>query len=135
MSLTDWIVIGGGAAIGWGLVSWIITVVRQQRAPPVPMGVQEGAAPPATAPATAPAAAPQGRISLAELGSTWHVILGVPEDASLLEIEAAYRERVAMRERGAGEGGASLAERSRLDEAFEFIRALRQRASGTPGAV
>lgn len=135
MSLTDWIVIGGGAAIGWGLVSWIITVVRQQRAPPVPMGVQEGAAPPATAPATAPAAAPQGRISLAELGSTWHVILGVPEDASLLEIEAAYRERVAMRERGAGEGGATLAERSRLDEAFEFIRALRQRASGTPGAV
>ena len=135
MSLTDWIVIGGGAAIGWGLVSWIITVVRQQRAPPVPMGVQEGAAPPATAPATAPAAAPQGRISLAELGSTWHVILGVPEDASLLEIEAAYRERVAMRERGAGEGGATLAERSRLDEAFEFIRTLRQRASATPGAV
>jgi len=135
VSLTDWIVIGGGAAIGWGLVSWIITVVRQQRAPPVPMGVQEGAAPPATAPATAPAAAPQGRISLAELGSTWHVILGVPEDASLLEIEAAYRERVAMRERGAGEGGATLAERSRLDEAFEFIRALRQRASGAPGSV
>jgi len=133
VSLTDWIVIGGGAAIGWGLVSWIITVVRQQRAPPVPM--QEGAAPPATAPATAPAAAPQGRISLAELGSTWHVILGVPEDASLLEIEAAYRERVAMRERGPGEGAATLAERSRLDEAFEFIRALRQRASGTPGAV
>ena len=129
MSLTDWIVIGGGAAIGWGLVSWIITVVRQQRAPPVPM--QEGAAPAATA----PAAAPQGRISLAELGSTWHVILGVPEDASLLEIEAAYRERVAMRERDAGEGGATVAERSRLDEAFEFIRALRQRASGTPGAV
>src|SRR5213082_1754270 len=84
---------------------------------------------------TAPAAAPQGRISLAELGSTWHVILGVPEDASLLEIEAAYRERVAMRERGAGEGGATLAERSRLDEAFEFIRALRQRASGAPGSV
>ena len=131
MSLTDWIVIGGGAAIGWGLVSWIITVVRQQREPPVPMGMQEGAAPPATA----PAAAPQGRISLAELGSTWHVILGVPEDASLLEIEAAYRERVAMRERGAGEGGATLAERSRLDEAFEFIRALRQRASGAPGSV
>ena len=43
--------------------------------------------------------------------------------------------RVAMRERGAAEGGATLAERSRLDEAFEFIRALRQRASGTPGAV
>src|SRR5207244_2494368 len=87
VSLTDWIVIGGGAAIGWGLVSWIITVVRQQREPPVPMGMQEGAAPPATA----PAAAPQGRISLAE--------------------------------------------RSRLDEAFEFIRALRQRPSGAPGSV
>ena len=63
------------------------------------------------------------------------MILGVREDASLLEIEAAYQERVAVCERGAGEGGATLAERSRLDEAFEFIRALRQRASGTPGAV
>jgi hypothetical protein len=131
VSLTDWIVIGGGAAIGWGLVSWIITVVRQQRAPPVPMGMQKSAAPPATAPAAAP---PERRISLAELGSTWHVILGVPEDASLLEIEAAYRERVAACERGTAERGATFAERPRLDEAFEFIRTLRQRASTTPGS-
>src|SRR5204862_7926463 len=106
-------------------------VLRRRRGRRGPKGIREGAGPPAPA----PAAAPQGRSSLAELGITWHAILGVPEDASHLEIEAAYRERVAMRERGPGEGAATLAERSRLDEAFEFIRALRQRASGTPGAV
>lgn len=128
MSLTDWIVIGGGAAIGWGLVSWIIGVVRQQRTPPVPMGTQIRAAP-------TEAAAPHGRISLAELGGTWHVILGVREDASLGEIEAAYRDRVAECERGAAAGDATLAARSRLDEAFEFARTLRQHPSGKPGSV
>lgn len=129
MSLTDWIVIGGGAAIGWGLVSWIIGVVRQQRAPPVPMGAETRAAAPTAA------AAPHGRISLAELGGTWHVILGVREDASLEEIEAAYRDRVAECERGAAAGDATLAARSRLDEAFEFVRTLRQHPSGKPGSV
>ena len=126
MGLIDWIVIGGGAAIGWGLVSWIIAMVRQQRAPPVPMGPEARSAP-------TPAAAPHGRISLAELGSTWHVILGVREDASLAQVEAAYRERVAECERGAG--GATAAARSRLDEALEFVRTLRQQPSGKPGSV
>jgi hypothetical protein len=128
VSLTDWIVIGGGAAIGWGLVSWIIGVVRQQRAPPVPMGAQIRAAPTA-------AAAPHGRVSLAEPGGTWHLILGVREDASLGEIEAAYRDRVAECERGAAAGDATLAARSRLDEAFEFVRTLRRHPSGNPGSV
>jgi hypothetical protein len=127
MGLIDWIVIGGGAAIGWGLVSWIIAMVRQQRAPPVPMGPEARSAP-------TPAAAPHGRISLAELGSTWHVILGVREDASLEEIEAAYRERVGECERGAAAGDATAAARSRLDEALEFVRTLKQ-PSGKPGSV
>jgi hypothetical protein len=124
----DWIVIGGGAAIGWGLVSWIIAMVRQQRAPPVPMGLETRSTPTA-------AAAPHGRISLAELGRTWHVILGVREDASLAQIEAAYRERVAECERGAAAGAATAAARSRLDEALEFVRMLRQQPSGKPGSV
>jgi acyl transferase domain-containing protein len=121
-------VIGGGAALGWGLVSWIIATVRQQRAPPVPMGAQIRAAPTA-------AAAPHGRISLAELGRTWHVILGVREDASLGEIEAAYREGVAECERGAAAGDATLAARSRLDEALDFVRTLRKQPPGKPGSV
>ena len=136
MSLTDWIVVCGGALLGWGVVSWLINVVRQQRAPPVPMGTQS---PPAAAPDHAPAPVPapesafepalaapsSGRISLAELGSTWHQILGVSPDASLGQIEAAYRERVAECERNAPKGG-NATQRSRLDEAFEFIRTLRQ---------
>jgi hypothetical protein len=115
----DWVVIGGGAAIGWGLVSWIISMVRQQRAPPVPMGAE----------------APQGRISLAELGRSWHLILGVREDASLAQVEAAYRERVTECERGAAAGDATAAARSRLDEALEFVRKLRCQPSGKPGSL
>lgn len=134
MSLTDWIVVGGGALLGWGVVSWIINVVRQQRAPPVPMGRQSHpAAAPASAPVPVPAPAPEtprGRLSLAELGGTWHVILGVSPDASLAQIEAAYRERVAECERNAPTGGAGATQRSRLDEAYEFIRTLRQPPTG-----
>ena len=119
MRVIDWVVIGGGAAIGWGLVSWIIAMVRQQRAPPVPMGAE----------------APQGRISLAELGRTWHLILGVREDASLAQVEAAYRERVAECERGAAAGDATATARSRLDEALEFVRTRSRQSSGKPGSV
>jgi hypothetical protein len=115
----DWVVIGGGAAIGWGLVSWIISMVRQQRAPPVPMGAE----------------APHGRISLAELGRSWHLILGVREDASLAQVEAAYRERVAECERGTASGAATATTRSRLDEALEFVRKLRCQPSGKPGSL
>jgi hypothetical protein len=96
VTATDWIVIGGGALVGWGLVSWIITTVRQQRAPPVPMGPESSQAP-APEPTPAP---PRGRLSLAELGSTWHMILGVSPNASLAEIEAVYEKRVAECERG-----------------------------------
>jgi hypothetical protein len=128
VSLIDWLVIGGGAAIGWGLVSWIIAMVRQQRAPPVPMGPEIRSTP-------TPAAAPHGRISLAELGRTWHLILGVREDASLAQVEAAYRERVAECERGGAAGDATAAARSRLDEALEFVRTRSKQPSGKPGSV
>jgi hypothetical protein len=128
VSLIDWIVIGGGAAIGWGLVSWIIAMVRQQRAPPVPMGPETRSTP-------TPAAAPHGRTSLAELGRTWHVILGVRKDASLAQVEAAYRERVAECERGGAAGDATAAARSRLDEALEFVRTRSKQPSGKPGSV
>ena len=127
MNLTDWIVVGGGALLGWGLVSWIITVVRQQRAPPVPMGTER--------PATPAPAAPRGHVSLAELGRTWHVILGVSQDAGLAQIEAAYRERIAEFDRSAAAGGARAAERSRLDEAFEFVRTLRRQSTGSQGSL
>ena len=129
MILTDWIVVGGGALLGWGVVSWIINVVRQQRAPPVPMGTPGSRAPPPapeSASEPAPAAPSSGRISLAQLGGAWHEILGVSPDASLAQIEAAYRERVAECERAAAAEGANAAQRARLDEAFEFIRTLRQ---------
>lgn len=35
MSATDWVIVGLAALAGWGIVSVIITVIRQQKRPPV----------------------------------------------------------------------------------------------------
>jgi hypothetical protein len=35
MSTIDWIIVGVAALAGWGIVSAIITVFRQQKRPPV----------------------------------------------------------------------------------------------------
>jgi hypothetical protein len=143
--LMDWIVVVGGALVGWALVSWLITIVRQQRAPPLDMKQAERAAAlpaavtgvPATA-TGAPLAAEAGArstLSLAELSGTWHAILGVSANARLEQIEAAYRAGLAQCERdGASNGGAAAAarrqeRRAHLEDAYEFARALRARTS------
>jgi hypothetical protein len=38
MSLTEIGIVVLGGVIGWGVVSWLISIVRQQRQPPVAMG-------------------------------------------------------------------------------------------------
>jgi hypothetical protein len=43
MSLTDLGIVVLCAVIGWGIVSWIISVVQQQKAPPLDLS---GGAPP-----------------------------------------------------------------------------------------
>jgi DnaJ-class molecular chaperone len=72
------------------------------------------------------------RISVAELGNTWHVILGVPAEATAVEIEAAYHARLAEYDRirfapdeTALSKQTAEAARARLTEAYEFIRQAR----------
>jgi hypothetical protein len=123
MSLTDLAIVVVAGLVGFGLVSWVINVVRQQRAPPVEMSTGE--------PAAAPA--PRTTASLAELGRTWQRTLGVSEEAGREEIEAAYRRIVAECDRVSSSPEASPGDRLRAaqrhaaaSEAFEFVRTLRR---------
>ncbi|TLY75955.1 MAG: hypothetical protein E6K43_03880 [Gammaproteobacteria bacterium] len=122
MTATDWIVVGAGGLVGWGLVSWLITVIRQQKAPPVEM--HQGTPPPASG---------RALLSVAELGNSWHAILGVAADASWAEIDTAYHERLAECERTQLSSTGTASDKQRADfrraqvnEAFEFIRPLKK---------
>lgn len=123
MNATDWIVVSIGGIVGWGLVSLVAWLVRQQKRPPVDMygGVSKQTVP------SAPDA-----LAGAEIGSAWHEILNVPEQASSKEIEDAYHLRIAECDRIRFSSAGSpeerrLAEvrRSRIHEAYEYIRPLR----------
>jgi hypothetical protein len=109
--------------VGWLVVSWVINLVRQQRAPPL---VISGDAP-------APAASSRGP-SLAELAHSWSVILKVREDAGLQEIESAYHERLAECDRlrfapdgASAERGQAELRRASIEDAYNFIRSVRAR--------
>lgn len=47
MSLTDLGIVVLCAVIGWGIVSWIISVVQQQKAPPLDLSAGAPPRPPA----------------------------------------------------------------------------------------
>ena len=124
MNLTDWGVVGGFGLLGWAVVSWLIKVVRQQRAPSVVLGHEKKDATPE---------AMRSLPSLSELGNTWHKILGVSADATTLEIENAYHKCLGECDRirfspTEAESDRRNAEQRRLqvNEAFEFIRRLKQ---------
>ena len=114
------LLIGLGCGLaGFGVVWWLFSVVRQQKTPPMPMGSSAARIEPR-------------RISVAELGSTWHVILGVPAEATSSEIEAAYHARLAECDRirfspdeTALSKQTAEAARAAVSEAYEFIRQVR----------
>src|ERR1700760_2689902 len=85
MSATEWVVVVGGALVGFGVVSWILTVIEQQKRPPMSMDAQ---AAPMGLPA--PSQSPP-----ASVHDNWHTILGVPAEATAAEIEGAYHARIA----------------------------------------
>ena len=111
------LLIGLGCGLaGFGMVWWLFSVIRQQRTPPLEMH------PLATRVEPRP-------ISVAELGSTWNVILGVAAEASSAEVEAAYHARLAECDRvrfapNETALGKQTAEdrRAQVNEAYEFIR-------------
>jgi hypothetical protein len=119
MSGSDLLIGLGCGLAGFGVVWWLFSVARQQKTPPIPMGAVA-------------ARSESSRISVAELGSTWHVILGVPAESTAVEIEAAYHARLAECDRirfSANETALSKqtaeAARARVGEAYEFIRQVR----------
>ena len=116
MSVSDLLIGLGCGLAGFGVVWWLFSVVRQQKTPPMPMGPVAARIEPR-------------RISVAELGSTWHVILGVPAESTAVEIEAAYHARLAECDRirfspdeTALSKQSAEAARARVSEAYEFIR-------------
>jgi DnaJ-domain-containing protein 1 len=111
------------ALIGWGLVSWLFAIIRQQRAPPIPMSISPVAPPALPAP---PSKRPN------ELASSWHLILGVGEHASAAEIDQAYRARLAECDQARSKMQPETEEwretelrRARIQAAYDFIRPLR----------
>ena len=118
----DWLVALLAAVAGFALVSWLLTLVRQQKAPPVAIVAAASAAPPG-----------RGRLSLAALGEEWHRVLGVSRAATPAEIEAAYHARLAecdgvrfAADAGAAEKDEALRRRADVQDAYEFIRPLRR---------
>jgi hypothetical protein len=123
MSVIDWVIVAVAALVGWGIVSGIAAVVRQQRSPPY----QPEPSPPSNA------APPAAGLSVAELGERWNEILGTSKEASYGEIEQAFQARLAAcdaaresPEAAEAERSGAEARRARIVAAFEFIRPLRQ---------
>lgn len=116
---TDLLIGLGCGLAGFGVVWWLFSVVRQQKTPPMPMG-------------TVAARIEPRRMSVAELGSTWHVILGVSAESTAVEIETAYhallaecdRIRFSPNETALSKQSAE-ATHARVSEAYEFIRQAR----------
>ena len=38
MSMNEWFFVGVGGLLGWGIVSWVITLFQQQKKPPMDIG-------------------------------------------------------------------------------------------------
>jgi hypothetical protein len=119
MNSTDLLIGLGCGLAGFGAVWWLFSVIRQQRTPPVQMH------------SIATRIEPR-RISVAELGSTWHVILGVPAEATSAELEAAYHARLAECDRirfspneTSLDKETAEATRAQVNEAYEFIRQVK----------
>jgi len=126
VSAADWAVLLGCALLGFALVSWLLALIRQQRAPPLPIGSLPPPAPPL--PAT-PGDSVTEQVSRADISRSWHMILGVAERASAEEIESAFQARLAECERvafdsipGTDERRAAETRRERIRAAYDFIR-------------
>ena len=123
MNATDLAVAVGAAVVGFAVIWGVFGLIRQQRAAPVEM-FKAGPKSPVDS---------RGRVNVAELGRTWHVILGVDAGATADEIEAGYHARLAECDRMRFSSAASTLEkqnaeirRGQVNEAYEFIRSTRR---------
>ena len=124
MSIVNIGVLLAAALVGWLAVSWVITIVRQQREPPAILHRESQQVLSEDARLKGP--------NLREIAETWPTVLRVRNNASVDEIEAAYHQRIAECDRvrfsmSAGSTQRQEAERQRftIDEAYSFIRTSR----------
>jgi hypothetical protein len=117
----DWVVLIACALIGWGLVSWLMAVIRPQ--------------------GTANKEPRQGLVNTGQLGApgaatdmetAWPSVLQVDRNATAAEIETAYHSLLAECDRvrfstwhSAQERQEAEARRAQVCAAYEFIRPLR----------
>ena len=122
MNATELVAVIGGGLAGFGVISWILTAIQQQKRPPLSMDTQ-------TTLSRLPAAAEPlpGNVH-----DRWHTILGVPAEATAAEIESAYHARIAECDRVRFDSRASAsdkqlaeARRAEINNAFEVIRPLK----------
>jgi hypothetical protein len=122
MNPTDLAIAVVAAVLGFGLIWGIFGLIKLQRAPPVDMFKVD------------PRSSVEGRdkLSLVELGRTWHVILGVSAEATSAEIESGYHARLAECDRIRFSSTGSAVEkqdaetrRAQVNEAYEFIRQVK----------
>jgi hypothetical protein len=109
--------------VGFGIIWGIFALIRSQKAPPIELFKTE----------SRPSVESGSKLSLTELGRTWHIILGVLAEAKSEEIEAGYHARLAECDRIRSSATASTVEkqnaetrRVQVNEAYEFIRQVRQ---------
>ena len=146
--MSNWMVLVACALIGWLLVSFLFRKKPDrdsQDLPPasIPPPRPASAAPRPSAGRTAPpprpapppgAAGGSTNLSVTFLSLKWHELLGVTQDASDAEIDAAYYAIIAEFDRLAFDRNATdeqkhaaLGRRQGAAEAWQFIRAARGR--------
>lgn len=123
MTRLDWGIVLVGGIVGWTVVAWSITVIRQQKRPPLN-----------TSDELEQTSAPRSEsLGVVELASHWASILGTTKDASAEDIDTAYHARIAECDRirftpnvSSEDKQGAEQRRVQIEQAFEFIRPIKQ---------
>lgn len=126
--MRDWVVLIACGLIGWGVVSWLISVIRPPQQPavkdpePTPLRLMNEQRPGSQA----------GPAPAADMETAWPTILQVDPNATAAEIEKAYHAILAECDRvrfstwySAQERREAEARRATVCAAYEFIRPRR----------
>lgn len=122
--MKDWVVLIACALIGWGLVSWLMAVIR-----PEGTSAKEPARNPLR---LADSEAPDASQTSTDVASAWPAILKLDKSATAEEIEKAYHSLLAECDKvrfstlySAQERQEAEARRTQICAAYEFIRPQR----------
>ena len=140
--MKDWVVLIACGLIGWGVVSWLMSVIRPPQPPSakdpeeIPLRLRDasradGQAGPVTD-AAVDAATNPAATRAANMETAWPTILQVDKNATAAEIEQAYHALLAECDRirfstwySAQERQEADARRATVCAAYEFIRPRR----------